>query len=328
MKVLQVTTNYPTQSNPIFGIFMKEQVESLGQFGIENTVFFSNGSEVGLGKKGSGKWVHFRSIFKLQWHLLWHHYDLIHCHSDVSGLILALSGVWMFKKCILSFQNDPDKDADAKVFSKLYPLFNKIIVKKPTKYLSWKNVVYLPNGCNTDFFKPMDRNECKKILGLDLNKEYILYVDSNTSKKRTQKRKDRFDETLHILRDKFNHNNVEELIMIGVKRDMVPIWMNACSLHLMSSDLEGSPNSIKECLMCNTPIVSTDVGNVREMVEDIPGAYVIDNFSAEELAEAVHNVLVTKCPFGGREIMIQKGYGINEVGKKLAELYQKVAADS
>jgi glycosyltransferase involved in cell wall biosynthesis len=105
---------------------------------------------------------------------------------------------------------------------------------------------------------------------------------------------------------------------------MVPIWMNACSLHLMTSDLEGSPNSIKECLMCNVPIVSTDVGNVREMVEDIPGTYVTDSFSEEELAECVHKVLMAKEEFEGRKILMAKGYGINEVGQSLFKLYNEV----
>lgn len=318
MKVLQVTSNYPTKTNPIFGIFMKEQVQSLEQYGVENTIFFSNGSE-----SKHGALVHLRSIFKLQGHLLWNRYDIIHCHSNVSGLIAAVSGAWLLKKCILSFQNDPEKEHDAKVFRRLYPLFKRVIVKKPTKYLEWENVIYLPNGCNTDFFKPMNRSDCKKKLGLKEDVEYLLFVDSNTSKKRTQKRKDRFDATLQILRKKYNHN-VEELVMIGVERDMVPIWMNACSLHLMTSDLEGSPNSIKECLMCNVPIVSTDVGNVREMVEDIPGAYVTDSFSEIELAECVHKVLMAKEEFEGRKILMAKGYGINEVAEKLVTIYNDV----
>lgn len=324
MKVLQVTTNYPTKSNPVFGIFMKEQVESMEPLGVENTIFFSNGSEHNPGKKGGGAIVHLKSVFKLQWHLLRHHYDLIHCHSNVSGLIFALSGGWIFNKCILSFQNDPDRYQDAKVFKILYPFFNKIIVKKPTKYLKWRKVIYLPNGCNTDFFKPMNRETCKRQLGLNPNKDYILYVDSNTSRKRTQKRKDRFDETLRILREKYGHDNVEELVMIGVKREMVPIFINACRMHLMTSDQEGSPNSIKECIMCNVPIVSTDVGNVREMVSDVFGCFVSDNFSAEELAIYVDNVLKNTAPFTGRNILIEKGYGINEVAQKLVNLYKMV----
>lgn len=324
MRVLQITTNYPTEKNPIFGIFMKEQVESLEPLGVENTIFFSNGSETGVGKKYGGMRIHLKSVFKLQWHLLTHRYDLIHCHSNISGLILTLSGGWIFNKCILSFQNDPDKFQDAKLFKKLYPFFNRIIVKKPTKYLQRRKVVYLPNGCNSDFFKPMDREECKKRLGLNEKKDYVLFVDSNTSKKRTQKRKDRFDKTLTILREKYGHVNVEELIMIGVPRELVPSYMNACKLHLMTSDQEGSPNSIKECIMCNVPIVSTNVGNVRDMVRKIDGCYVSAEFDAEELAELVHKVLCMKEPFKGRDALLAEGYGIEAVAEKLYSLYKEV----
>ncbi len=325
MKVLQITTNYPTEKNPIFGIFMKEQVESLEPLGVVNTIFFSNGSETGVNSRFGGMKVHLKSVFKLQWHLLTHHYDLIHCHSNISGLIFVLSGGWLFNKCILSFQNDPEKFQDAKLFRKLYPFFNKIIVKKPTKYLEREKVVYLPNGCNTDFFKPLDRDYCKRKLDLIPEKDYVLFVDSNTTKKRTQKRKDRFDETMEILRDKYGHKNLEELIMIGVMRDVVPLYMNACRLHLMTSDQEGSPNSIKECIMCNVPIVSTDVGNVRDMVQGIRGAYVSDSFDAEEIAGLVHKVLITKEEFNGRNELIEMGYGMGTVAKKLKVLYDSLA---
>lgn len=324
MKVLQITTNYPTAKNPIFGIFMKEQVESLEPLGVENTIFFSNGSESHTGRKGGGALVHLKSVFKLQWHLLTHHYDLIHCHSNISGLIFALSGGWVFHKCIISFQNDPEKYQDAKLFKKLYPFFNKVIVKLPTKYLSKKKVVYLPNGCNTDFFVPLDKNECKKKLGLDLNKDYLLYVDSNTSRKRTQKRKDRFDDTLKILREEFGHKNVEELVMIGVSREDVPYWMNASTLHLLTSDQEGSPNSVKECIFCNTPVVSTPVGNVQDMLRGIPGVYVTNNYDAEELAAACDKVLRSDEPFTGREYLMKKGLGMETVANKLKELYDEV----
>ena len=96
MRILHVTTNYPTEKNPIFGIFMKEQVESLEPLGVKNTIFFSNGAE----REGGGAVVHLKSVFKLQWHLLTHRYDLIHCHSNISGLIFALSGGWIFKKLL------------------------------------------------------------------------------------------------------------------------------------------------------------------------------------------------------------------------------------
>lgn len=322
MKVLQVTTNYPTKSNPIFGIFMKEQVESLEPLGVENTIFFSNGSENNVGKKNGGKWVHLKSIFKLSWHLLTHKYDLVHCHSALSGMILLSSGGAFFKKCIISFQNDPDKEGDKKYFKILYPFFNKIIVKKPTSYSSWKKVVYLPNGCNSDFFKPLDKNECKRQLGLESSKRYILFVDSNRSRNRTQKRKDRFDETMDILRKKYGHNDIEELVMIGVSRQDVPTWMNACDLHLLSSDQEGSPNSVKECLFCGTPVVATNVGNVVDLLSDVPASYVSNEFSSESLAELVDKTLRANVSSSEiRSAIMQKGLSIGSVAQKLYNEY-------
>lgn len=291
MKILQVTTNYPTVSNPILGIFMKEQVESVERFGVENTIFFSNGSETRVGRKGGGAMVHIRSVFRLMRHLAGHRYDLIHCHSALSGMILLLSGGAFFNRCVVSFQNDPEKEGDKAFFRILYPFFNKVIVKKRTKYDSWKKIIYLPNGCNMSVFKPMDKDACKRSIGLDPAKRYVLFVDSNTSRKRTQKRRDRFDETMAILRDAYGHDNLETLVMIGVARKDVPTYMNACDLHLLSSDQEGSPNSVKESLCCGVPVVATDVGNVHDLLDDVPGCGVADSFAAEELAELADRAL-------------------------------------
>lgn len=325
MKVLQVTTNYPTKSNPILGIFMKEQVESLEPLGVDNTIFFSNGTESNVGKKGGGKWVHIKSVFKLSWHLLTHRYDLIHCHSALSGLILLLSGGAFFNKCIISFQNDPDKGGDKKLFRILYPFFNKVIVKKPTSYSSWKKIVYLPNGCNSDFFTPMDKEECKQRLGLDVEKRYILYVDSNRSRNRTQKRKDRFDATMDLLRTKYGHNNIEELVMVGVARNDVPTWMNACDLHLLSSDEEGSPNSVKECLFCGVAVVATNVGNVEDLLENMPACYVSKEFTPQSLAEVANQALVSNSSKEEiRFAVMQKSLDIGSVAKKLNQIYNQI----
>ena len=321
MKVLQITTNYPTISNPIFGIFMKEQVESLEKFNVENTIFFSNGSERKVGKKGAGAIIHFKSIFKLMWHLLTNRYDIIHCHSSLSGMILFLSGGAFFNKTVISFQNDPEQEGDKSFFKILYPFYDVVIVKKHTKYDSWKKTVYLPNGCNMNFFHPMDTEYCKKQIGLDLNKRYVLFVDSNTSRKRTQKRKDRFDKVLELLKNQYAHNDIEELVMIGVPRSAVPIWMNACELHLLSSDQEGSPNSVKECLCCNVPVVSTNVGNVHDLLDDTENCFVDDSFSAENLAYLCDKVLRSPKSSSLNQSIIKKKLDIESVADTLYRLY-------
>lgn len=314
MKILHITANYPTEQFPVFGIFVKEQVESLRNEGVECDVFFSNGKEEG------GMKAHRASIKKVKRLIREKHYDVIHCHHAISGLILLLAGGTFRNKCILSYQNDPTREfGGMNLFRVLYVAFNKVIIKNTTDLLKKKKVAYLPNGTNADFFKPMDKNECKDELGWDENLHYILYMDSNKGT-RTQKRHDRYLQTLDIVRQEYP--NIVSIELSNTPREEIPTYMNACDLHLMTSDFEGSPNSVKECLCCNTPVVCTPVGNVPDMMGDIPGCYVTEGFTAEELAMCVKKVLISEEPFNGRKLFLAKGYGIETVAKKLKALYE------
>lgn len=326
MKVLQITTNYPCKENPIFGIFMKEQVESLEPIGIKNTIFFSNGLKAMSKGRHSAKWIHMLSAIKLFFHLMVHRYDVIHCHSVISGLIFYYARGWWFNKnCILSLQNDPTmlNGSDTLYFNMLYPIFKKIIVKMPI-HSELSKIEYIPNGVNLDFFKPMDKNQCKTKLGLDKDKRYILFVDSNSNKGRTQKRRDRFDQTLNILRNKYGYNDLEPLVMIGVQRELVPYYINACELHLLSSDQEGSPNSVKECMSCNIPCVTTPVGNVRDLFEGVDGCYYAANFDAEDLAFLCDKVLRNSVATDFQATVRKKRLDSSSIANRLVTLYYSI----
>ena len=132
-----------------------------------------------------------------------------------------------------------------------------------------------------------------------------------------------FDEVIALLNSKYGWNAVA-VVMRNVDRPLVPFYLNAANLHMISSDFEGSPNSVKECMCCNTPVVSTPVGNVAEMIGDIPGTYVTKSFEAEELAECCDKVLRSIVPFEGREPFLAKGYGMATVAEKLKKLYLEV----
>ncbi len=315
MKILHVTTNYPTKEFPIFGIFVKEQVESLQRLGIDCDVFYCDG-------KNRGFKQYITYLPKLWWRSMFGGYDIIHCHHALSAVLLTMTGAPLFKKVVLSYQNDPSNEWGDKMFKIFNMMFKKFIIKNPSPYLEKPKFVYLPNGCNQDFFVPMDMMECRKKLGWAQNKQYLIYMDSNKGV-RTQKRMDRFEETITILNGRFGWN-AEMVVMRNVERNLVPFYLNAANLHLISSDFEGSPNSVKECMCCNTPVVSTPVGNVEEMIGDIPGAYVTKGFTAEELAECCDKVLKSTVPFDGREKFLDKGYGMATVAEKLKAMYEEV----
>ena len=316
MRVLHITTNYPTPEYPIFGIFVKEQVESLRAEGVECDVLYCD-------RKGRGTWMYLTYVPVIWWKILTHKYDIIHCHHALSALILTCTFWPLFKKCVVSFQNDPTTEWKINLFPLCRLLFGKIILKNKSEYLSDKKCVYLPNGVNQDFFVPMDREESKKALGLDKDKQYVLFMDSNKWG-RTQKRKDRFDAALDIVRTRHGLSNVEELCLYNTPRNLMPSYINASSLHLVSSDFEGSPNSVKECMCCNVPVVSTNVGNVKDMIGDIPGNAVVDDFSPEGLADAVVRVLSDAESYDRRSLFLAKGYGMDVVALNLKEIYSSI----
>lgn len=302
---------------------MKEQAESVEKFGVKNTIFFSNGLKA---KKATV--IHLKSAVKLFFHLLTHRYDVIHCHNVLSGMILMLSGGMFWNKCVFSIQNDPTFTGEGNSSTGKMKYFikycNKVIVKMPFKSEDPK-YVYLPNGVNMDFFKPMDKVEAKKALDLDPSKRYILFVDSNTTKGRTQKRKDRFDETMSLLRSEYGHNDIEELLLINVTRDKVPAYMNACELYLLTSDEEGSPNAVKECMACNTPVVSTPVGNVPDLFDGVGDCKMSETFDVSELARLTDAVLNSTKEVRTRNMIVSKGLDMESIAERLYKLYCEIS---
>jgi teichuronic acid biosynthesis glycosyltransferase TuaC len=314
MKILHITNNYPTHSHPIFGIFVKEQIDSLTKLGIENEVFFINGRE-------KGKTEYIKSIFRLKKILKDKEFDIIHCHHALSALCFIFSGRSKKFKSIISYQNDPLNEQGGNLYRFIKKRCNAIILKNNSPIVDNSSVFYQPNGVNTNFFQPISKETCFEKLKLRKDKHYILFVSSNFI--REQKRYDRFKEVLAILKSKYELTDIEELKLINTERSFVPYYFNAASLHLLTSDFEGSPNSVKEAMACNIPVVSTDVGNVKELIEGIHSSYASNTKNAEELAELAFNSLNHSTTINSREELIQKKMDIESVAKNITEIYKK-----
>lgn len=314
MRVLHITNNYPTKEHPIFGIFVKEQIDSLSLLEVQNNVFFINSRE-------NGKKEYVKSLFKLIKLLFKEKYDLIHCHHSYSAVICLLTGITLFKKKIISYQSSPDIEGGRFLFFIINLFFSRIILKAEFERYNSSKTYYLPNGCNMNFFNVIDRVTAKKNLGLNQERDYIAFFDSYVG--RPYKRYDRYSEVINELRTKYNLANVEQLLLYNVDRDLVPQYINASKLHLLTSDVEGSPNSVKECLACNVAVVATPVGNVSDLLSGVEGCFVSSTFDAEELAKLAYNALKNE-RINGRSALQNKNLSIDKVAIKLLNLYMEV----
>ena len=70
-----------------------------------------------------------------------------------------------------------------------------------------------------------------------------------------------------------------------------PAFYRAADVFALSSDFDNSPNVVLEAMACGLPVVTTDVGGVRDFVADRTGGAVVPPHDARALAEGLEHYL-------------------------------------
>ena len=120
----------------------------------------------------------------------------------------------------------------------------------------------------------------------------------------------------------------------GFSRSTVNWLMCAADCLLLTSRQEGSPQVIKEAMACGCPIVSVDVGDVRERIERITGCAVANSRDPHELAMLLREVLDFPTPIysqqqsavsefrtEARERLLSQGLTNPQVARTLQAIY-------
>ena len=86
---------------------------------------------------------------------------------------------------------------------------------------------------------------------------------------------------------------------------------------------EGSPQFVKEAMACNCPIVSVDVGDVKEVIDSVENCYLAP-YDAKDIAEKLRIVLADGRRTNGRDKILKMGLDSESVAKKIVEIYKSV----
>ena len=111
---------------------------------------------------------------------------------------------------------------------------------------------------------------------------------------------------------------------IGYTREESAMLMNAVDAILMTSKTEGSPQVIKEAMACGCPIVSVDVGDVKERIAGIDGCYVAETRDPDELADLLLKALSRKEKTNGREVLMQQNLSNELVARRIVKIYEQI----
>ena len=114
----------------------------------------------------------------------------------------------------------------------------------------------------------------------------------------------------------------ELLVGWGIEHREIPLYLNACDALVFTSLQEGSPNAVKEALACNLPVISTDVGDVAEIVQGIAGVQICRQTS-EALAEGLKKVLAPPAGFVFESRPAMRRYSQERIIQAIVQVYRR-----
>jgi glycosyltransferase involved in cell wall biosynthesis len=130
----------------------------------------------------------------------------------------------------------------------------------------------------------MDKILCRRELGLPLESKLVLFAGNP---RRTEKQYPLAKEAVEKASLEMEVKLIE---VLNVPHSIIPIYLNAADVVLLTSSFEGSPNIIKEAMACNRPIISVEVGDVAERLKGAQGTVLAER-SSDSLAMAILKLL-------------------------------------
>ena len=171
-----------------------------------------------------------------------------------------------------------------------------------------RKIRFIPNGLDTNEFQPDDKARREIRENLKLSNAFVwLAIGRLTEAKDYPNMLRAFsqlppepDTKLLIvgqgeLRDDLEKNiqelkEGERIKLLGVRRD-IPQLINAADAYIMSSAWEGLPMVLLEASATGLPIVATDVGGNREIVQDGSSGIIVSAKDSEALCDAMQNIM-------------------------------------
>jgi glycosyltransferase involved in cell wall biosynthesis len=307
MKILIVASCNSGKISP----FVTEQMEFLRRTGITVEIY---------GIVGKGIIGYLKNISSIRRNIKRFQPDLIHAHYGLSGLCTNMqrevpvittyhgtdihSGGWILKLSQLAMR---------------LSAYNIFVSKKMLEMSGYKkgNTCVLSCGLDLDVIKEIPRVQARKELGFDIDEKIGLFSGSfDNGIKNYPLAKAAIDKM----------KGVSLIELKGYSRNEVNLLMNACDFQLTTSFRESGPLVVKEAMACGTPVVSVDVGDVKEVFGITKGCYIAER-TPDDIAAKIQQALSFKGNKGktnGRQRIIDLGLDNDLVSKKLIAVYKEV----
>lgn len=286
--------------------FITEQVDALIKESVDIQYF---------GVTGRGLIGYLREVPRLKKAIHVFRPDIIHAHYGLCGV---LANIQRSVPVVTTYHGSDINIPKVRRLSKIairrsrFNIFvsqRNIDIAKPRK-----NFALIPCGINLDDYPYIEQSHAREQMGLTSNKKYVLFAGAFDN---PIKNAPLAQAAIKLIPD------AELLELKGYSRQQVATLMQAVDAFLMTSFTEGSPQVIKEALACGCPIVSVDVGDVRDMISSVEGCDVVEKTEIA-IAEGIRKAIDFDKKTTGRDIIIQKQLTNKHIAKRLVSIYHSL----
>lgn len=319
-KILVISTMYPNNKNQTFGIFVKNQVEELRKRGFQVDVAAISDPRTGrrfIVKK------YFRWIVQIISILLkkGREYDVIHAHYVFPSGWLALFFKKRFNTRVIVTAHGGDLDKMAKksaFFFKrtklvLHEADHVIAVGEELKHdmvsmfgVGNRGITVLNMGVDRNVFLPMNKVNARNAVKIPQTSTMVLFVGNIIKAKGITE----LASVYNNLKEK--HDNLE-LHLIGAQKELTFVqwlennyaditihppmnqekiakWMAAADVFVIPSYMEGFGLVALEAMSCHTPVVGSNVGGLKYLLNEGAGVLVKPK-NKKSLSDGIESVL-------------------------------------
>lgn len=296
MRVLAITNMYPSPETPYVGVFIEQQIKGLRATGVDVQVMVVDRLKEGA----KTYWGLGRRVLR---RLAGSPVDLVHV---MYGGVMAREVAQYVERCplMVTFHGSDllgeNLSGHLRRWVSAYGILcshkaaskargivtvSRTLAEALPKHVDRTKIRVIPCGIDLERFKPMDHEESCRRLDWDTKRFHVLFPANMGD---PVKRPALARAAVKLLSDQ--GVDAELHYLSGVANTEVPVWMNASNVLLLTSLHEGSPTVVKEALACNVPVVSVDVGDVRERLAGIQGCYL----SAPDATSLAHKLMRVK----------------------------------
>ncbi len=280
MRVLHLTNMWPSSGSPHAGTFVVNLVEGLMRRGID--------CEVLSIERWRSKLEYLRVLPRLVRLVRRGGFDLVHAQYAHSVLVAHAQRLVPVVGQFHGELQDGHGRKDYAMAQLAARMTRHLILvdQRSSQRVNSPHREVIPIGVDTSRFRPVDRSEARRKLGLDADRPYVLF-SSNPA--RPEKDYPLFQRAFRAIQRLVP--SASELVLHGRMYEAVPTILNAVDVLLLTSRAEASPTVVKEAMLCNLPVVSTDVGDVRSRLAGVTPSAVLDR-DPEALGAAVVQILL------------------------------------